>query len=116
MVTPEKIEAITLENSSVMADFAAKGVDLSQRRDFKFGVELSSKAQCQLFSKLFFERYEAEIHSDAVRMIEDHGDQFEFGLYVEILPSVEEITKVECQLLTVAEDFDDAEVYWYFKE
>lgn len=116
MVSSEKTEEIRLENEDVMADFAEKGVDLSQKREFTFGVELSSKEECRRFSRVFYERFGSEIPEGAGRIVADHGDVVEFVYHVEMLPSVDNITAIECKLMTVAEDFDDAEVYWYFKE
>lgn len=107
------MDKLLAENRLILNRFAENGVDLTDEKEFLFGVALSSKEECQTFMDKFRDQYK---FSDEWHKIYDCDGAFEFNLSVEILPSSRQVTSIERKLLEVARSFENAEVYWQFKE
>lgn len=100
------------ENRRIFDRFAAQGVDLSRERKFIFSVKLDDIESCRA---LRVKVKEAEFSPNkAVYGVADGRDEKLFSIYIEMVPEVEQVTKIEYGLTKLAPEFGNYEVFWEF--
>ncbi len=102
------------ENIAALANIRKNGTDLSGKKEVEFEVVLPTKEDCGEVQKLFNSRYKLPYDGLFIRSPNENG--YSLTACVGIIPTAENITEIEIQLLDVTRNFEDAEVFWGFEE
>lgn len=108
-----KYRELLEENEVILARFRRKGVELGESVAFDFRISLESLDSCREARKIL--RSKKDLPKQGLIIVVDDSSDYHLAFAIKMVPSAKKITELESKLISVGNEFCNAEVTWEFK-
>ena len=107
------LEKIKSENDKILQGFAASGTNLGVESEFEFRIELRNKEEAKAVRQKFQQHY--KLPNEGMFVYANYKDRTELVIDVTMIPSVENVSVLEANILSVLDQKQRAGFSWEFK-